>query len=207
MKLYSAIADLSDKTGIQDIVKSVPRTDILINNLGIHEQKYFESLTDEDWLKIFEINVLSGVRLSQYYLSQMRKSNWGRIVFISSHRAINVSVGLIHYAATKAAQLAIARGLAEVTAGTGITVNSLLLGSIRTESVDASLEQLVKKTGKSAEELEKAYINTTNPIPLIRRLVTATEVATQVVFVCSPLASAVTGAAINIDGGVISSIT
>jgi NAD(P)-dependent dehydrogenase (short-subunit alcohol dehydrogenase family) len=180
--------------------------DILVNNLGIFEPKPFPEISDEDWLRFFEVNVLSGVRLSRIYLPQMLQKNWGRIVFISSESAINIPVEMVHYGVTKTAQLALARGLAESTAGTGVTVNSVMPGPTRSEGVEGFVQNLAKEQGTDAAGFEAEFFRTVRPSSLLKRFATPEEVAAMVVYVCSQRASATNGSALRVDGGVIRSI-
>lgn len=193
--------DLSTEEAAKKLVATYPTVDILINNLGIFEPKNFEDIPDEDWRRFFEVNVLSGARLSRLYLPEMRKQNWGRIIFISSESAVQIPTEMIHYGMTKTAQLAIARGLAEATAGTGITVNSVLPGPTRSRGVGDFVGTLAKEAGKTFAEYEKEFFTVARPTSLIKRFATPEEVASMVVYVASPLASATTGAALRVDGG------
>ena len=195
--------DISKAEVVEALLKRFPAVDILVNNLGIFEPKPFEEITDDDWRRFFDVNVLSGVRLSRAYVAGMKQRNWGRILFISSESGIQIPVEMIHYGMTKTAQLAVSRGLAESCAGTGVTVNAILPGPTRTEGVEEFVTQLSK--GDSFEMLEKAFVANARPSSLIQRLATAEEVANLVVFVSSPLASAITGAALRVDGGVVRS--
>ena len=186
-------ADLSTADGVAAFVGRAPETDILVNNLGIFEPKSFESITDADWHRIFDTNVMSGIRMSRHYLPAMVRRGWGRIVFIASESALNIPVEMIHYGMTKTAQLAISRGLAEAVAGTGVTVNAVLPGPTRSEGVADFFGKLAKEQGLSQAEMEQQFIARNRPTSLIRRLATVDEVANMVVYVCSPLASATTG--------------
>jgi NAD(P)-dependent dehydrogenase (short-subunit alcohol dehydrogenase family) len=199
-------ADLGAREGVSRLIRELPGVDILVNNLGIFEPKAFVDITDEDWLHIFEVNVLSGVRLSRQYLPAMLKRNWGRIVFISSESAVNIPTEMIHYGVTKTAQIAVARGLAETAAGSGVTVNSVLAGPTLSEGVGTFLRSLAKQQGVSLQEFEKQFIEKMRPSSVIRRLAAPEEVASLVAYVCSPLASATTGAALRVEGGVVRSI-
>ena len=199
-------ADLGTREGVVHVVRELPDVDILVNNLGIFEPKAFVDITDEDWQHIYEVNVLSGVRLSRQYLPAMLKRNWGRIVFISSESAVNIPTEMIHYGVTKTAQVALARGLAETAAGTGVTVNSVLAGPTLSEGVGTFFGSLAKQQGISLPEFEKQIIETMRPSSVIRRLAAPEEVASMVAYVCSPLASATTGAALRVEGGVVRSI-
>jgi NAD(P)-dependent dehydrogenase (short-subunit alcohol dehydrogenase family) len=199
-------ADLAGAEGVADFVRRAGDADILVNNLGIFEPKPFEAITDADWHRFFDTNVMSGIRLSRHYLPQMRKRDWGRIVFISSESALNIPVEMIHYGMTKTAQLAISRGLAESAAGTGVTVNSVLPGPTRSEGVADFFGKMAKEQGVSQGEMETQFIAQHRPSSLIKRLATPDEVANMVVYICSPQASATTGAALRVDGGVVRSI-
>jgi NAD(P)-dependent dehydrogenase (short-subunit alcohol dehydrogenase family) len=199
-------ADLGGREGVEALTASVPQVDILVNNLGIFEPKPFTEIPDEDWLRFFEINVLSGVRLSRFYLPGMLTRNWGRIVFISSESALNIPVEMIHYGVTKTAQISLARGLAEMTAGTNVTVNSVLAGPTRSEGVEVFLQEMAKAQGGSIAALEKEFFRSVRPSSLLKRFATPEEVAPMVVYVCSPVASATNGAALRVEGGVVRSI-
>ena len=204
--VYPFIGDLTKHADLERLSAEVPEVDILVNNLGIYEPKPFEAITDEDWLRIFDTNVLSGIRLSRFYLPGMRGRNWGRIVFISSESGINIPVEMIHYGLTKTAQLALSRGLAETTAGTGITVNSVLPGPTRSEGVGDFVAKMAHDKGMSPAKVEEEFFKNVRPSSLLKRFATPDEVASLVAYVCSPLASATNGAALRVDGGVVRSI-
>ncbi|HLZ53255.1 MAG TPA: SDR family oxidoreductase [Verrucomicrobiae bacterium] len=193
--------DLSDKDTADELVKRFPAVDILVNNLGIFEPKPFEEIPDDDWRRFFEVNVLSGVRLSRAYLPQMKRKNWGRMVFISSESGVQIPAEMIHYGMTKTAQLAVSRGIAETCAGTGVTVNAVLPGPTRSDGVDEFVKQL--SGGKPFAEFEKEFFKSVRPSSLIKRFATTEEVANLVVYLCSPLSSATNGAALRVDGGVV----
>jgi NAD(P)-dependent dehydrogenase (short-subunit alcohol dehydrogenase family) len=195
--------DLSTTKAAEDVVKRLPTVDILVNNLGIFEPKPFDQIPDEDWRRFFEVNVLSGVRLSRAYVSGMKQRNWGRIIFISSESAIQTPVEMIHYGTTKTAQLAVSRGLAEFCAGTGVTVNAILAGPTRSAGVEEFVTKL--SGGQPFEVFEEQFFRSVRPSSLIKRFATPEEVAALVIFVSSPLASAITGAALRVDGGVVRS--
>ena len=193
--------DLSDAAAADALVKRFPAVDILVNNLGIFEPKPFEQIPDDDWRRFFEVNVLSGVRLSRAYLPGMKKKNWGRIVFISSESGIQIPAEMVHYGMTKTAQLAVSRGIAETCAGTGVTVNAVLPGPTHSDGVDEFVKQL--SGGKPFAEFEKEFFQSIRPSSLIKRFASTEEVANLVVYVCSPLSSATNGAALRVDGGVV----
>jgi NAD(P)-dependent dehydrogenase (short-subunit alcohol dehydrogenase family) len=199
-------ADLGTKEGVELLTGKLPAVDILVNNLGIFEAKPFAEISDEDWLRFFEVNVLSGVRLSRFYLPKMIQKNWGRIVLISSESGLNIPVEMIHYGVTKTAQIALARGLAEMTAGTAVTVNSVLPGPTRSEGVEQFVQDLAKGQGTQPATVEAEFFRKARPSSLLKRFATPEEVAAMVVYVCSPRASATNGAALRVDGGVVRSI-
>jgi NAD(P)-dependent dehydrogenase (short-subunit alcohol dehydrogenase family) len=198
--------DLSKAEAAEELVRLHPAVEILVNNLGIFEAKPFEEIPDADWLRFFDVNVLSGVRLSRLYLPAMKLADWGRIIFISSESAVQIPAEMIHYGTTKTAQLAVSRGLAESLAGTGITVNCVLPGPTKSRGVDEFVDQLAKTEGKSFAEFEQEFFTTMRPTSLIKRFARPEEVASLVAYVASPLASATTGAALRADGGVTKSI-
>ncbi len=203
-KVDGVPADLATAAGVAGFIERAGDADILVNNVGIFEPKPFVDIPDADWTRFFETNVMSGIRLSRHYLPAMVRRNWGRIVFISSESGLNIPVEMIHYGMTKTAQLAVSRGLAETLAGTGVTVNAVLPGPTRSEGVVDFLGKL--SPGASMEEAEKKLIAEGRPSSIIRRLASPEEVANMVVYVCSPQASATTGAALRVDGGVVRSI-
>ena len=199
-------ADLGTAEGVAAFTAQAPAVDILVNNLGIFEHKPFFDIPDADWERFFRINVLSGVRLSRHYLPGMMQQGWGRIVFVSSESSVQIPVEMIHYGMTKTAQLAISRGLAEMAAGTGVTVNAVLPGPTRSEGVDQFVADIARAKGKSEAEVEAEFFATVRPTSLIKRFAGVDEVANLVVYVCSPQASATTGAALRVDGGVVRAI-
>lgn len=199
-------ADLGTEAGANAVFAAHPDIDILINNLGIFEAKPFFDIPDDDWRRFFDVNVLSGVRLSRHYLRGMLKRNWGRIVFVSSESAVNIPVEMIHYGMTKTAQLAIARGLAEMTIGTAVTVNTVLPGPTMSEGVNEFVSGLAKQQKTSASEIEKGFFKTMRPSSLLKRFESPEEIANLVAFVCSPLASGTNGAALRVEGGLLRSI-
>jgi NAD(P)-dependent dehydrogenase (short-subunit alcohol dehydrogenase family) len=205
-KLQGVTADLGTEAGASELFQQVPDVDILVNNLGIYGAKAFADIADEEWMKFLNVNVLSGVRLSRHYLPLMLKKNWGRIIFISSESGVNIPAEMIHYGMTKTAQLSLARGLAETTVGSGVTVNSVLPGPTRSEGVEDFIQGLAKEQNISPDQVEQEFFEKTRPSSLIQRFASTTEVASLVAFVASPLASAINGAALRVDGGVVRSI-
>jgi NAD(P)-dependent dehydrogenase (short-subunit alcohol dehydrogenase family) len=199
-------ADLATAPGCESFIAAAARADILVNNLGIFEPKAFAEIPDADWLRFFETNVLSGVRMARHYLPKMLENNWGRIIFISSESALNTPPEMIHYGMTKTAQLAVSRGLAELTAGTGVTVNAVLPGPTRSEGVGDFFGRMAEAEGVSQAEMETRFIADHRPSSLLKRLATVEEVANMVVYLCSAQASATNGAALRVDGGVVKTI-
>jgi len=205
-KLRGIPADLGTAEGCERVVGEAPRLDILVNNVGIFEPKSFEKITDADWQRFFAVNVMSGVRLSRAYLPQMKERDWGRIVFISSESALQIPTEMIHYGTTKTAQLAIARGLAETCERTRVTVNSVLPGPTASKGVTEFVSNLAAENKISAKEFEKEFFKNARPTSILQRFIEPDEIASVVAFVCSPLASAINGAAVRADGGVVRSI-
>ena len=205
--LAGVAADFSNKEEVNNLIQQLPEVDILINNISIFEPKSFVDITDEDWLKFYEVNVLSGIRLSRHYLPLMLKKNWGRIIFISSESAINIPEEMIHYGMTKTAQLAISRGLAELTKGTNVTVNAVLPGPTKSEGAGSFLEGMAKQQNKTGEQVEKEFFQYGRPTSLLQRFTSTDEIANLIVYVASPLSSATNGAALRADGGVVKTIT
>src|SRR5206468_8461168 len=205
-KLEALVGDLSKVEVVKHATSRFPHVDVLINNLGHYEVKSFEDISDEAWTTIIETNFMSGVRLSRHYLPKMKARKWGRIIFISSESGINIPVEMIHYGVTKTMQLALARGLAETTAGTGVTVNSILPGPTRSEGVDGFLSQMAKSRNIEPSVVEKEFFETVRPSSLLKRFATTDEVAALVAFIASPLSSAPNGTALRVDGGVVRSI-
>lgn len=195
--------DLSLAAAAEALVRLHPTVDILVNNLGIFEVRAFENIGDADWQRFFDVNVLSGVRLARLYLPQMRKRNWGRIIFISSESGYQIPPEMIHYGMTKAAQIAVARGLAELTSGTGVTVNTVLPGPTRSRGVGDFVAELAASSGKAATQVEQEFFKTARPTSLLQRFAEPDEVAALVTYVASPRSSATNGAALRVDGGVI----
>lgn len=204
-ELRGFAGDLGQAAAAEALVRQHAGIEILVNNLGIFEPKPFEEIPDEDWRRFFEMNVLSGVRLARLCLPAMKRADWGRIIFISSESAVQIPSEMIHYGMTKTAQLAVSRGLAESLAGTRITVNCVLPGPTRSRGVGDFVTTLAKSEGKTIEAFEKEFFEKVRPTSLIKRFETPQEVAALVVYVASPLASATTGAALRVDGGVLKS--
>ncbi|MCU1304435.1 MAG: fabG 8 [Candidatus Sulfotelmatobacter sp.] len=204
--LKGLAADLGTAEGVRQAVEQFPDLDILVNNLGIFEPKTFEEISDADWLRFFEVNVMSGVRLSRHHLPRMKRRDWGRIIFISSESAVQIPSEMIHYGMTKTAQLAVARGMAETTAGTNVTVNSVLVGPTGSEGVMDFVDQLAAQQKTDRESVEKSFFQSMRPTSLLKRFIEPKEIGAFVAFLCSPMASAINGAALRADGGVVRSI-
>jgi NAD(P)-dependent dehydrogenase (short-subunit alcohol dehydrogenase family) len=202
--LRGFVGDLGTAEGCAALVRAEPEADILVNNLGIFEPRDVFDIPDADWMRFFETNVMSGVRLSRAYLRGMEARNWGRVIFISSESALNIPVEMIHYGVTKTAMLGLSRGLAKRMAGTGVTVNAVLPGPTLSDGVAEMLKGASK--GKSPEAAAKAFVEAHRPSSIIRRAASVEEVANMVVYVASPQASATTGAALRVDGGVVDTI-
>jgi NAD(P)-dependent dehydrogenase (short-subunit alcohol dehydrogenase family) len=202
-KISGVATDVSTAAGCQMLAEAVPEVDVLVNNMGIFKPIPFEKIPDEDWLNIFEANVMSGVRLSRHYLPGMRAKNWGRILFVSSESAVQIPAEMIHYGMTKTAQVAVARGIAETVAGTGITVNSVLVGPTRSEGAEKFIAQL---GGGDTAAFEKEFFKSARPTSLLKRFETIEEVANMIVYLSSPRASGTNGSAIRVDGGVVKAI-
>jgi len=205
-KVRGVAADVSTAEGCNALVAALPEVDILINNAGIFEPKGFLDIPDEDWSRFFDVNVMSGVRLSRAYLPAMLKRNWGRIVFISSESALNIPKEMIHYGTTKTAQLAVSRGLAEMTRGTAVTVNSVLPGPTMSEGVEAFVKDLARQNGQSVEEAASQFVKQFRPTSLLQRFASVEEIANMVVYVASKQASATNGAALRAEGGIVQTI-
>jgi NAD(P)-dependent dehydrogenase (short-subunit alcohol dehydrogenase family) len=200
------VADLGTAAGCHLMIREVPELDILVNNVGIFEPKPFDEIPDADWIRFFEVNVLSGVRLSRHYLRGMRGRDWGRIIFVSSESAVQIPAEMIHYGTTKTAQLAVARGLAETTVGSGVTVNSVLPGPTASEGVSTFVGQLAEARGVDFGTMEKEFFATARPSSLLQRFATTDEAASMITYLCSARASATNGAALRVDGGVLRSV-
>ncbi len=199
-------ADFADADAVQHLLDEHDSIDILINNVGIFSPKPFAEITDEEWLHFFEVNVLSGVRLSRHYLPRMLDQNWGRIIFISSESGIQIPAEMVHYGTTKTAQLGVSRGLAQQTAGTNVTVNTVIPGSTRSEGSEKFISDLAQERGLSKEDVEREFFEKIRPTSLLERFATIDEVATFVTYLASPLAAANNGAALRVDGGTVPTI-
>ncbi len=199
-------ADLGSAQGVATLTGQVPDADILVNNMGIFEPKAFEEISDEEWLRFFEVNVLSGIRLSRYYLPRMKARNWGRIIFVSSESAVNIPTEMIHYGMTKTAQLAVARGMAETTTGTGVTVNCVLPGPTASEGVETFVGQLAQEKGLSPQEMEQEFFEHARPSSILKRFIEPEEVANMIVYISSQASAATNGAALRVEGGLLRSI-
>ncbi len=199
----SIAADVSTAAGCAELLRQLPTVDILINNAGIFEPKAFGEIPDADWTRFFEVNVMSGVRLTRAYLPGMLKRNWGRVIFISSESGVQIPDEMIHYGMTKAAELALVNGIAQLTRGTNVTVNAVLPGPTASEGVTDFVQTLASGAGQSSEQFEKEFFRSVRPTSLLKRFATVDEVASTVTYFCSPLASATNGAAVRVDGGVV----
>jgi NAD(P)-dependent dehydrogenase (short-subunit alcohol dehydrogenase family) len=205
-RVRGVAADLSTAAGCDQLVKGAGPVDILVNNAGIFEPKPFFDIPDSDWTRFFEINVMSGVRLSRALMPGMLEKNWGRILFISSESALNIPKEMIHYGFTKTGQLSVARGLAQMTVGTGVTVNSILPGPTRSDGVETFLEAMARENKTTTDAMASNFVKEFRPSSLIQRFATVEEVANMVVYISSKEASATNGAALRVEGGVLSSI-
>jgi NAD(P)-dependent dehydrogenase (short-subunit alcohol dehydrogenase family) len=205
-KVKGVAADVSTAEGCKALVAALPEVDILINNAGIFEPKGFFDIPDEDWARFFDVNVMSGVRLSRAYMQGMLKRNWGRIVFISSESGLNIPKEMIHYGMSKTAQLSISRGLAELTKGTNVTVNSVLPGPTMSEGVETFVKDLAKQNGESLDEAAANFVKQNRPSSIIQRFASVEEIANMVVFVASKEASVTNGAALRAEGGIVQTI-
>ncbi|MBL4623267.1 MAG: SDR family oxidoreductase [Immundisolibacteraceae bacterium] len=204
-KIYPFAGDMGTAEAALAVAEQYPDVSILVNSLGIFEAKAFEDIPDEDWMRFFEVNVLSGVRLARAYLPAMKRENWGRIIFISSESAVQIPAEMVHYGVTKTAQLGVSRGIAETIAGTGITVNSVLPGPTKSRGLVGFVDEMAEQLGQTFEQVEQNFIKEARPSSLIKRFANLEEVASMVAYIASPLASATNGAALRVDGGVIKS--
>jgi NAD(P)-dependent dehydrogenase (short-subunit alcohol dehydrogenase family) len=200
------VADFSSAAGAEAVIAKLPVVDVLVNNVGIFEPKPFAEISDADWYHFFEVNVMSGVRLARHYLAGMLLKNWGRILFISSESAVQIPPEMVHYGMTKTAQVAIARGIAESVAGTGVTVNSVLAGPTESEGVGSFVEAMARQQNKSKQTIEKEFFEHVRPSSLLKRFATVDEVAAMVTYLAGEPASATNGAALRVDGGVVKAI-
>lgn len=205
LEIIGITADLKDNEGCNKLISAIPHIDILINNLGIFEPKEFKDITEKEWLHMFNVNVMSGVRLAQHYLSSMINQNWGRIIFISSESALQIPKEMIHYGMTKTAQISVSRGIAELTKGTNVTSNAIILGPSKSEGVITFINNLANQTNRTAQEVEKDFFQNVRPTSLIQRFAEVEEDANMIVYVSSALSSATNGAILRVDGGVIQS--
>lgn len=205
-EVQGVAADLATAEGCQLLFDACPQADILVNNLGIFDPVPFDAIPDSEWQRFFDVNVMSGVRLARHYLPAMKAANWGRIVFISSESGINTPGEMVHYGMTKSAQLAVSRGLAQSCAGTGVTVNAVLPGPTRSEGVGEFFAKLAAEAGISLDEMERRFFAEGRPTSIIKRMIDPAEVAALVAYVCSARAAATTGAALRVEGGIVSTI-
>jgi len=205
-KVAGITADFSTAEGAAAVISDLPAVDVLVNNVGIFEPKPFTEIPDADWYRLFEVNVMSGVRLARHYLAGMLANNWGRILFISSESAVQIPSEMVHYGMTKTAQVAIARGIAESVAGTGVTVNSILAGPTASEGVGGFVDALAKQQNKSKDQIEKEFFEQARPSSLLKRFGTVEEIASMVTYIAGEPSSATNGAALRVDGGVIRAI-
>jgi NAD(P)-dependent dehydrogenase (short-subunit alcohol dehydrogenase family) len=199
-------ADFSSAAGAETVIAKLAAVDVLVNNVGIFEPKPFQKIPDADWFRFFEVNVMSGVRLARHYLRGMLDKNWGRIIFISSESGVQIPAEMVHYGMTKTAQIAVARGIAESVAGTGVTVNSVLAGPTASEGVEGFVDAMAREQKKSPEQIEKEFFEHVRPTSLLKRFATTDEVAALVTYVASELSSATNGASLRADGGVVRAI-
>ena len=202
-QVHGIVADLMTDEGFEKTSRELPEVDILVNNLGLFEPVDFFESKDEDWLKLFNINVMSGVRLSRYYMLKMLEKNWGRVVFISSESGLQIPTEMIHYGMSKTAQLSLTNGLAQLTKGTGVTVNAVLPGPTFSEGAERFFGELAEQRGATLQAVEQQFFSETRPLSLLQRFITPEEIASTVAFLSSPLAAATNGAAIRADGGIL----
>jgi NAD(P)-dependent dehydrogenase (short-subunit alcohol dehydrogenase family) len=205
-KVDGVAADLVTEEGANKLFSRIEHLDILVNNLGIFETRPFLEIDDADWRRFFEVNVLSGVRMTRHYLPDMLEKKWGRILFISSESGLQIPAEMVHYGMTKTAQLAVARGIAESFPASGVTVNSLLVGPTESEGVGTFVENFARQEGKTREDFTREFFQTARPSSLLKRFETPEEVAAMAVYLCGEPASATTGSAIRVDGGVVRAI-
>ena len=204
-QVRTVLADVATAAGAESLIGAVPEADILVNNLGTYEAKTFTNISDADWHHIFDFNVVSGARLARHYFPKMLEQNWGRIIFVSSESSLVIPEEMIHYGTTKTAQLGVARGLAALTKGTGVTVNSVLPGPTRSEGIVDFVKSVLPEA-QTAQEAEKLFFEKIRPLSLIRRFIEADEIGAMVAFLASPLGAVTNGAAIRIEGGIVPTI-
>lgn len=205
-QVATTVADLGCAAGAAALIEAHPDTDILVNNLGYYEAKPFAEITDEDWLRMLEVNLMSGVRLSRHYFPHMLQRNWGRVIFVSSEVGAFTPPDMVHYGVSKSAQLAVSRGMAELTKGTGVTVNSVLPSATRSDGIVDYLRQTAPRPGMTDAEIEAHFFQTYRPSSLIARMIEADEIAAMVALLASPLGAASNGAAVRVEGGTFRSI-
>lgn len=205
-KIDGIAADCASASGAQQVFERVPEVGILVNNLGIYERKPFVEISDDDWQRMFDVNVMSGIRFSRFYAPTMAKRGWGRVIFVSSESGLNIPPDMIHYGMSKSAQLSISRGLAVAYAGTGVTVNTLLPGPTRTDTTEKQRAGRAKAAGITVQQLEADFFVAQRPSSLLKRFADADEVAPAAVYLCSPLSALTTGAALRVEGGIVNQI-
>lgn len=205
-RVAAVVADLSVARGAAELIDAQADTDILVNNLGYYEAKPFAEISDEDWVRMLDVNVMSGVRLSRHYFPRMLQKNWGRVIFVSSEVGAFTPPDMVHYGVSKSAQLAVSRGMAELTKGTGVTVNSVLPAATRSEGIVEYLRQTAPRPGMTDAEIEANFFHTYRPSSLIARMIEADEIAAMVALLASPLGAASNGAAVRVEGGTFRSI-
>jgi NAD(P)-dependent dehydrogenase (short-subunit alcohol dehydrogenase family) len=205
LSIKGIVANLKNAEGCEKLISQIPNVDILVNNLGIFEPKEFEKITEEEWLNMFNVNVMSGVRLSQHYLGNMLKENWGRIIFVSSESALQIPKEMIHYGMSKTAQISVARGIAEITKGTNVTSNSIIVGPTKSDGALTFFDELAKQQNKTMKDIEEEFFKNVRPTSLIQRFNDVEETASMIVYTASALSSATNGAILRVDGGVVQS--
>jgi NAD(P)-dependent dehydrogenase (short-subunit alcohol dehydrogenase family) len=206
VRVKGVVADLTTPEGAAALFGQVPEVDVLVNNLGIYEPKPFAEITDEDWLRLFHVNVMGGVRLSRHYFPRMLARGWGRVIFVSSESAVQTPPEMIHYGMTKSCQLALSRGLAELTTGTAVTINAVLPGPTRSEGVVEFLRKMASTPSADDLAAEAEFFRLHRPASLLQRLIDPKEIAHLVAYLASPLSAATNGAALRAEGGLLRSI-
>lgn len=199
-------SDYTEAASVESLIAQLGEVDILINNVGIYEPRQFKNITDQDWYRFFDVNVMSGIRLSRTLFPKMLKKDWGRIIFITSESASNIPDEMIHYGATKTAIHAVSRGPAELTRETNVTVNTVMPGPTATKGVQAHFEKMAREENSSFEEVQENFFKNLRPTSLLQRFAQPQEVANRVCYIASPLSSATNGASLRVDGGVVNSI-